>query len=321
MLRRLPSLNALKAFEAAARHESFTKAADELSVTQGAVSHQVKALELELGLRLFNRERQRLVITDAGRSYLEVVRDAFDRLAVGTNRVLQLQTSGVLAVTTSPNFATKWLVHRLGRFIDAHPEIDLRVSGSHQHVDFAHEDIDLAIRHGDGHWPGLSVTRLCAEELFPVCNPKFLRGRSALRSPADLKRHTLLHVNDRRDWRHTWRSTPPSAGRELPSRAPRSQPGTFVPGGSCAHSRSRSKRRTRIGSYVRSRRPICRRSRSFANGFLPRPQRTRNACEETATTAEGAQHRVGAETSAPRLCPGCACCYSHAPKRGSSGRK
>ncbi len=200
MLRRLPSLNALKAFEAAARHESFTKAADELSVTQGAVSHQVKALELELGLRLFNRERQRLVITDAGRSYLEVVRDAFDRLAVGTNRVLQLQTSGVLAVTTSPNFATKWLVHRLGRFIDAHPEIDLRVSGSHQHVDFAHEDIDLAIRHGDGHWPGLSVNRLCAEELFPVCSPKFLRGRSALRSPADLKRHTLLHVNDRRDW-------------------------------------------------------------------------------------------------------------------------
>ncbi len=128
-------------------------------MTQGAVSHQVKALELELGLRLFNRERQRLVITDAGRSYLEVVRDAFDRLAVGTNRVLQLQTSGVLAVTTSPNFATKWLVHRLGRFIDAHPEIDLRVSGSHQHVDFAHEDIDLAIRHGDGHWPGLSVAR------------------------------------------------------------------------------------------------------------------------------------------------------------------
>src|SRR5467141_4407393 len=99
MLRRLPSLNALKAFEAAARHESFTRAADELSVTQGAVSHQVKALELELGIRLFDRERQRLVITGAGRAYLEVVRDAFDRLAVGTTRVLQLQTSGVLAVT------------------------------------------------------------------------------------------------------------------------------------------------------------------------------------------------------------------------------
>lgn len=200
MLRRLPSLNALKAFEAAARHESFTKAADELNVTQGAVSHQVKGLETELGLRLFNRERQRLVITEAGRSYLEVVRDAFDRLAVGTNRLLQLQTSGALTVTTSPNFATKWLVHRLGRFVEAHPDIDLRVSASLQHVDFAREDIDLAIRHGDGQWPGLSVTRLCAEQLFPICSPKFMRGRGALRTPADLGRHSLLHVNDRRDW-------------------------------------------------------------------------------------------------------------------------
>jgi LysR family glycine cleavage system transcriptional activator len=200
MLRRLPSLNALKAFEAAARHESFTKAADELAVTQGAVSHQVKALESELGLRLFNRERQRLIITDAGRSYLEVVRDAFDRLAVGTNRLLQLQKSGALTVTTSPNFATKWLVHRLGRFVEAHPDIDLRVSASLQHVDFAREDIDLAIRHGDGQWPGLSVTRLRAEELFPVCSPKLMRGRGALRTPADVARHTLLHVNDRRDW-------------------------------------------------------------------------------------------------------------------------
>jgi LysR family transcriptional regulator, glycine cleavage system transcriptional activator len=201
MLRRLPSLNALKAFEAAARHESFTKAADELSVTQGAVSHQVKALEVELGLRLFNRERQRLVITDAGRGYLEVVRDAFDRLAVGTNRLLQLQRTGALTVTTSPNFASKWLVHRLGRFIEAHPDINLRLSASPHHIDFAREDIDVAIRHGEGQWPGLSVTRLCAEELFPVCSPKFLNGRNALRSPADLGRHTLLHVNDRRDWR------------------------------------------------------------------------------------------------------------------------
>src|SRR5260370_2223841 len=113
MLRRLPSLNALKAFEAAARHESFTKAADELAVTQGAVSHQVKALEAELGLKLFNRERQRLIITDAGRGYLEVVRDAFDRLAVGTERLLQVQKPGALTVTTPPNFAPKWLVHPL----------------------------------------------------------------------------------------------------------------------------------------------------------------------------------------------------------------
>jgi LysR family transcriptional regulator, glycine cleavage system transcriptional activator len=200
MLRRLPSLNALKAFEAAARHESFTRSAQELNVTQGAVSHQVKALEAELGLRLFNRERQRLVITDAGRAYLEVVRDAFDRLAVGTNRLLQMQKSGVLNVSTSPNFAAKWLVHRLGRFVEGQPDIDLRVSASLQHIDFAREDFDMAIRHGDGQWPGLHVARLCAEELFAVCNPKFLRGRSGLRSPADLGRHTLLHTTDRRGW-------------------------------------------------------------------------------------------------------------------------
>ncbi len=200
MLRRLPSLNALKAFEAAARHQSFTKAAEELFVTQGAVSHQVKALETDLGLKLFNRERQRLIITEAGRTYLEVVRDAFDRVAAGTDRLLQLQKSGVLNVTTSPNFAAKWLVHRLGRFVEAHPVIDLRVSASLQHVDFARDDFDMAIRHGDGHWPGLHVTRLCVEELFPVCSPKFLRGRGALRSPEDLRRCTLLHVDDRRNW-------------------------------------------------------------------------------------------------------------------------
>jgi LysR family glycine cleavage system transcriptional activator len=114
MLRRLPPLNALKAFEAAARSESFTRAAEELCVTQGAVSHQVKALEATLGVKLFNRERQRLVITEAGREYLAVVRDALDRIAVGTERLVQHQTSGVLTVSTSPDFAAKWLVHRLG---------------------------------------------------------------------------------------------------------------------------------------------------------------------------------------------------------------
>jgi len=151
-------------------------------------------------LRLFARERQRLVITDAGRTYLEVVRDAFDRLAVGTSQLLQRQTAGVLTVTTSPNFAAKWLVHRLGRFAETHPDIDLRLSASLQHVDFAREDIDLAVRHGDGNWPGLHVTRLCSEKLFPVCSPALARGRVPLRSAADLKRHTLLHVNDRGDW-------------------------------------------------------------------------------------------------------------------------
>ena len=199
MRRRLPSLNGLKAFEATARHESFTKAAHELCVTQGAVSQQVKGLETELGVRLFRRERQRLIITDAGRTYLEVVRDAFDRLGMGTERLLQRQKSGTMTITTSPNFAAKWLVHRLGRFSEAHPEIDLRVSASVQHIDFAREDIDLAIRHGDGQWAGMHVTRLCTEQLFPVCSPKLLSD-GALHSPRDIAHHTLLHTNSTDDW-------------------------------------------------------------------------------------------------------------------------
>jgi LysR family glycine cleavage system transcriptional activator len=200
MRRRLPSLNALKAFEATARHESFTKAAHELCVTQGAVSQQVKALETELDVRLFRRERQRLVITEAGRSYLEVVRDAFDRIGMGTERLRERQKSGVLTITTSPDFAAKWLVHRLGRFSEAHPQMDLRVSASVQHVDFAREDFDLAIRHGDGRWPGLDAVRLCTEELFPVCSPALLKGPGALRSPQAIKDHRLLYTNSTKGW-------------------------------------------------------------------------------------------------------------------------
>src|SRR5437763_16912991 len=177
---RLPSLNALKAFETEARHESFTRAAEELCVTQGAVSHQVKALEAELGIKLFTRERQRLIITDAGRDYLAVVRDALDRIAMGTERLVQRQSSGMLTVSTSPDFAAKWLVHRLGRFAEAHPAIDLRGSATIQHVDFAREDVDLAVRHGDGNWAGLDAVRLCSEQLFPVCAPKLVSGRNRI---------------------------------------------------------------------------------------------------------------------------------------------
>jgi LysR family transcriptional regulator, glycine cleavage system transcriptional activator len=214
MPRRLPQLNALKAFEAAARHESFTRAAEELCVTQGAVSHQVKALEAELGVKLFNRERQRLVITDAGREYLTTLRDAFDRIAIGTERLLQRQTSGVLTVSTSPDFAAKWLVSRLGRFAEEHPSIDLRVSATLHHVDFAREDVDLAVRHGDGNWPGLEVARLSSETLFPVCSPKLLSGRNRLTKPADVLKFPLIHVDDRKAWRD-WLEAAGVQGAEL----------------------------------------------------------------------------------------------------------
>ena len=200
MRQRLPPLNALRAFEAAARHESFTRAAAELFVTQGAVSHQVKALETELGVRLFNREHQRLVLTEAGRDYLVAVRDGFDRIALGTERLLQRQNAGVLTVSTSPDFAAKWLVHRLGHFAEAHREIDLRVSATLHHVDFAREEVDLAVRHGEGDWPGLDAVRLSTEQLFAVCSPKLLSGRKRLSRPADILKFPLIHMDTRADW-------------------------------------------------------------------------------------------------------------------------
>ena len=200
MRRRLPPLNALKAFEAAARSESITRAAEELSVTQGAVSQQVKALEATLGVKLFSRERQRLVITEAGREYLAVVRDALDRIAVGTERLAQRQSSGILTVSTSPDFAAKWLVYRLGRFAESHPEIDLRVSATADRVDFAREDVDLAVRHGDGRWPALDVVRLCSERLFPVCSPKLVAERNGITTASDLLEFTLLRLDDGKTW-------------------------------------------------------------------------------------------------------------------------
>lgn len=196
----MPPLNALKSFEAAARHESFTRAAAELHVTQGAVSHQVKALEAELGIKLFHRERQRLMITEAGREYLNVVRDALDRIGVGTEHLVQRQSAGTLTVSISPDFAAKWLVHRLGRFAQAHPDIDLRIAAAMHHVDFAREDVDIAVRHGDGTWPGLHVARLSTEQLFAVCSPKLLSGRHRMSRPSDVLKFSLLHLDSRKDW-------------------------------------------------------------------------------------------------------------------------
>ena len=200
MARQLPPLNALRAFEAAARHESFTRAADELYVTQGAVSHQVKALEETLGVQLFNRKPQGLMITQAGQDYLEVVRDAFDRLALGTDRLLQRQNSKILTVSTSRNFASKWLVHRLGKFAEAFPDIDLRISASSHVVDFAREDVDVAIRNTSGKLSGLEGTRLYKEELFPVCSPELAQRVSKPNAYSEILNLPMLHLDNREDW-------------------------------------------------------------------------------------------------------------------------
>jgi LysR family transcriptional regulator, glycine cleavage system transcriptional activator len=213
MRRRLPVLNTLRAFEAAARHGSFTRAAEELCLTQGAISHQVKALEDELGVKLFNREHQRLVITQAGRAYLVEVGDALDRIAIATERLVERQRSGALTISTSPDFAAKWLVHRLGKFAQSHPEIDLRLSAAMHRVDFAREDVDVAVRHGKGDWEGLHVERLCAEQLFPVCSPRLVEAGNLTR-PADILKFPLLHLDTREDWA-VWLDSAGVAGADV----------------------------------------------------------------------------------------------------------
>jgi len=200
MMRRLPPLNAVKAFEAAARQRSFTQAAEELHVTPGAVSQQVKLLEDTLGLKLFNRERQRLIITEAGQDYLGVVREALDQIAIGAERLMQRQRSGVLTVSVSPDFAAKWLINRLGRFAESHPQTDLRISAEDQHSDFARQDVDLAVRHGSGTWPGLSIVQLCSERLFPVCSPKLIGSLNRRVEPIDLLKFPLLRLDDWTNW-------------------------------------------------------------------------------------------------------------------------
>jgi LysR family glycine cleavage system transcriptional activator len=141
-----------------------------------------------------------VVITEAGRDYLTVIRDALDRIAIGTERLLERQNAGVLTVSTSPDFASKWLVHRLGHFAEAHTGIDLRVSATLHHVDFAREDVDLAVRHGDGNWPGLDTVKLCSEQLFAVCSPKLVSGRRRVTRPLDILKFPLIHTESRTDW-------------------------------------------------------------------------------------------------------------------------
>jgi LysR family glycine cleavage system transcriptional activator len=200
MPRRLPPLNALRAFEAAARSENFTRAAEELRVSQTAVSQQVKALEATLGIKLFARDSKRLVLTGMGHEYLAIVRDALDRIAVGTDRLLQRRPSSVLTISASPDFGAKWLVHRLSRFSAAHPHIELRVSSTTRQVDLVTEQVDFAIRHGDGGWSGLEAVRLFAEQLVPVCSPSLMARGKRITCAADLLRFPLLRLDGWSTW-------------------------------------------------------------------------------------------------------------------------
>jgi LysR family glycine cleavage system transcriptional activator len=190
---RLPPLNALRAFEAAARLMSFSRAADELAVTPAAVSHQIRALEEDLGTRLFRRLNRALELTDSGRLLLPDLAEAFGRIQAGVGRLRRHNATGTLTVTTSPSFAAKWLVLRLHRFAERHPEIDVRVTASDTVVDLASGDVDIAIRYGAGRYPGLEVELLLENEVFPVCSPALPTGDPPLRTAEDLRRHALLH--------------------------------------------------------------------------------------------------------------------------------
>jgi LysR family glycine cleavage system transcriptional activator len=203
MTARLPSLNGLRAFEAAARHLSFTRAALELNVTQTAISHQIKRLEDELGIPLFVRNNRSLALTPQARDYLPLVRAAFDDLRLATERLVRKDGGKVLTISTLASLAAKWLLPRLTAFQEAHPGIDVRITTSTGLVDFSNGDVDAALRYGRGHWPGLRAEWLMADELFPVCSPALLQGSKPLRCPEDLAHHTLLHTSGGYDddWR------------------------------------------------------------------------------------------------------------------------
>ena len=203
MTARLPSLNGLRAFEAAARHLSFTLAASELNVTQTAISHQIRRLEDELGIRLFVRQNRALALTAEARDYLPGVRAAFNDLRLATDRLLRKDDDKVLTVSTLASLAAKWLLPRLTDFQEQHPGIDVRITTSTSLVDFQRDNVDAAIRYGRGQWPGLRADWLMADELFPVCSPSLLRGDKPLRQPGDLKGYPLLHTSNANsdDWR------------------------------------------------------------------------------------------------------------------------
>jgi LysR family transcriptional regulator, glycine cleavage system transcriptional activator len=198
-MRRLPPLSSLKAFEAAARHRNFTRAAAELYVTQAAISHQIKQLEEWLGLKLFERRGHALTLTLDGASYLLEVTDALDRLSAATERLTSKSSTGTLRITVLPSFAAKWLMPRLSSFHAAHPEIELDLVSIEESWDFSNQQFDLGIRLGNGRWNGLQADLIAEEWLTPMYSPA-LEERTPLRTPADLRHHPLLHDAPRDSW-------------------------------------------------------------------------------------------------------------------------
>jgi LysR family transcriptional regulator, glycine cleavage system transcriptional activator len=189
----LPPLGALRAFEAAARHRSFSKAAEELFVTPAAISHQIHALEQDLGVKLFHRLSRSVALTESARVLLPGLSEGFAGIEAAVRRLKAHNDTGTLTVTASPSFAAKWLVLRLHRFQARCAEVDVRISATDEIVDLGKGDFDIAIRYGAGHYPGLEVELLFTNEVFPACSPRLLAEGAPLRTPDDLRHHALIH--------------------------------------------------------------------------------------------------------------------------------
>lgn len=199
----MPPLNALRAFEATARHLSVKNAAEELCVTPGAVSQLLKTLELNLGVKLFHRVNRGIFLTDIGQAYLPPVRNAFRQIIEASSRIASAEETGILTVSVTSFFASAWLVPRLTQFQNNNPEIDLRVVTNNQLVDFSRDGVDVAIRHGLGVYPGLASHRVLAVDIVPVAAPKLVDRLGRPASPADLTRWPHVHDAERKAW-HRW---------------------------------------------------------------------------------------------------------------------
>ena len=201
---RLPSLDLLKGFEAAARLLSFTKAGEELYLSQSAVSRQIQELEEQLGVRLFERRHRALALTEAGQTLYAAAAQALATMRAVTDRLRAARGRRTLSVTTTQSFASLWLIPRLAGFTGRHPELDVRISAESRVLDLERDGLDLAIRHGPAKMAGTGAVRLFGERMFPVCSPKLLEDKGRpLREPVDLRHHVLLHYDDP-DGRHPW---------------------------------------------------------------------------------------------------------------------
>ncbi|MEB8431101.1 transcriptional regulator GcvA [Cocleimonas sp. KMM 6892] len=194
-MRRLPPLNSIRAFEATARHLSFSKAAEELNVTPGAVSQQVKVLEDYLNIKLFKRRNRLILLTDEAQICLPLLTQGLDNMAHAIDLIRKQNDDKPLTITASPTFTSRWLMPRLSSFQHEFPDIDVRIDASNDLADLINDDIDVGIRFGTGEYPGLEADYLFSQSVIAVCNPELLKRKDKLKTPEDLKHHTLLHAH------------------------------------------------------------------------------------------------------------------------------